>query len=70
MLQHLVELGNSVFVIEHNLDVIKNADYIIDMGPDGGVKGGKIIACGNVAKLAKEHKKTGSYTGYYLSLES
>ena len=70
VLQHLVELGNSVFVIEHNLDVIKNADYIIDMGPDGGVKGGKIIACGNVAKLAKEHKKTGSYTGYYLSLES
>lgn len=70
VLQHLVELGNSVFVIEHNLDVIKNADYIIDMGPDGGVKGGKIIACGSVAKLAKEHKKTGSYTGYYLSLES
>lgn len=70
VLQHLVELGNSVFVIEHNLDVIKNADYIIDMGPDGGVKGGKIIACGNVAKLAKEHKKTGSYTGYYLSLEN
>lgn len=70
VLQHLVELGNSVFVIEHNLDVIKNADYIIDMGPDGGVKGGKIIACGSVAKLAKEYKKTGSYTGYYLSLES
>ena len=68
VLQHLVELGNSVFVIEHNLDVIKNADYIIDMGPDGGVKGGKIIACGSVAKLAKTHKQTGSYTGYYLSL--
>ena len=70
VLQHLVELKNSVFVIEHNLDVIKNADYIIDMGPDGGVKGGKIIATGNVATLAKTHKQTGSYTGYYLSLES
>ena len=70
VLQHLVELKNSVFVIEHNLDVIKNADYIIDMGPEGGVKGGKIIATGNVAKLIKEHKKTGSYTGHYLSLES
>ena len=69
VLQHLVELGNSVFVIEHNLDVIKNADYIIDMGPEGGVKGGKIIACGSVEKIAKTHKKTGSYTGYYLSLE-
>lgn len=70
VLQHLVELKNSVFVIEHNLDVIKNADYIIDMGPEGGVKGGKIIAQGSVAKLIKEHKKTGSYTGHYLSLES
>lgn len=69
VLQHLVELKNSVFVIEHNLDVIKNADYIIDMGPEGGVKGGKIIATGNVAKIIKEHKKTGSYTGHYLSLE-
>lgn len=69
VLQHLVDLKNSVFVIEHNLDVIKNADYIIDMGPEGGVKGGKIIASGNVEKVAKEHKKTGSYTGYYLNLE-
>ena len=69
VLQHLVDLGNSIFVIEHNLDVIKNADYIIDMGPEGGVKGGKVIATGSVAKLAKEHKKSGSYTGYYLSLE-
>ena len=67
VLQHLVELKNSVFVIEHNLDVIKNADYIIDMGPEGGVKGGKIIAEGNVATLAKAHKK--SYTGHYLNLE-
>lgn len=69
VLQHLVDLKNSVFVIEHNLDVIKNADYIIDMGPEGGVKGGKIISTGSVEKVAKEHKKTKSYTGYYLDLE-
>lgn len=66
VLQHLVELGNSVLVIEHNLDVIKNADYIIDMGPEGGSNGGKIISAGSVTKVAKEHKKSGSYTGYYL----
>lgn len=66
VLQHLVELGNSVLVIEHNLDVIKNADYIIDMGPEGGSKGGKIISTGSVTKVAKEYKKNGSYTGYYL----
>ncbi|EAK7676482.1 TPA: excinuclease ABC subunit UvrA [Campylobacter jejuni] len=69
VLQHLVDLKNSVFVIEHNLDVIKNADYIIDMGPEGGVKGGKVISTGSVEKVAKEHKKTRSYTGYYLDLE-
>lgn len=69
VLQHLVDLKNSVFVIEHNLDVIKNADFIIDMGPEGGVKGGKVISTGSVEKVAKEHKKTKSYTGYYLDLE-
>ncbi|EAJ2612042.1 excinuclease ABC subunit UvrA [Campylobacter jejuni] len=69
VLQHFVDLKNSVFVIEHNLDVIKNADYIIDMGPEGGVKGGKVISTGSVEKVAKEHKKTRSYTGYYLDLE-
>jgi excinuclease ABC subunit A len=68
VLHHLVELGNSVVVIEHNLDVIKNADWVIDMGPEGGDKGGQIIACGTPNDLAKEHKKTGSYTGKYLSL--
>ncbi|MBW1381520.1 ABC-ATPase UvrA, partial [Campylobacter jejuni] len=52
VLQHLVDLKNSVFVIEHNLDVIKNADYIIDMGPEGGVKGGKVISTGSVEKVA------------------
>ncbi|TQR31941.1 excinuclease ABC subunit A [Campylobacter sp. MIT 99-7217] len=69
VLQHLVELKNSVLVIEHNLDVIKNADFIIDMGPEGGDKGGKIIAFGSVEKLAKEYEKTGSYTGQFLNEE-
>ena len=69
VLQHLVDLKNSVFVIEHNLDVIKNADFIIDMGPEGGDKGGKIIATGSVEKVAKEYKKTGSYTGQFLNEE-
>ncbi|SFV60453.1 Excinuclease ABC subunit A [hydrothermal vent metagenome] len=66
VLHHLVELGNSVVVIEHNLDMIKNADYIIDMGPEGGNRGGFIIATGTPEEVAKNHKKTGSYTGKYL----
>jgi len=69
VLQHLTDLGNSVLVIEHNLDVIKNADYIIDMGPEGGVKGGLIVAEGTPQELAKNHKKTGSYTGAFLEKE-
>ncbi len=66
VLHHLVELGNSVVVIEHNLDMIKNADYIIDMGPEGGNKGGEIIATGTPEELAATHEETGSYTGKYL----
>jgi excinuclease ABC subunit A len=66
VLHHLVELGNSVLVIEHNLDIVKNADYIIDMGPEGGSKGGQIISTGTPKQLAKTHKQTGSYTGFYL----
>ena len=69
VLQHLTDLGNSVLVIEHNLDVVKNADYIIDMGPEGGVKGGKIIAEGTPEEIAKTYKKTGSYTGEFLAKE-
>lgn len=69
VLQHLVDLGNSVFVIEHNMDMIKNADYIIDMGPEGGSKGGQIIAQGTPKQLAKNHKKTLSYTGQFLAQE-
>lgn len=69
VLHHLVELGNSLVVIEHNLDMVKNADYIIDMGPEGGNKGGLIIAEGSPEKLAHEYKDTGSYTGEYLAKE-
>lgn len=66
VLHHLVDLGNSVVVIEHNLDMIKNADYIIDMGPEGGNKGGLIIATGTPEEVAAIHEETGSYTGKYL----
>jgi len=69
VIHHLVELGNSVVVIEHNLDIIKNADYIIDMGPEGGDKGGDIIAVGTVEDIASTYKETGSYTGEYLAKE-
>ena len=61
VLSHLVDLGNSVVVIEHNLDVIKNADYIIDLGPEGGSKGGQIIDRGTPQELAKNYKKIYSY---------
>ena len=63
VLQKLVDNGNTVIVIEHNLDVIKTADYIIDLGPEGGDKGGKIVTCGTPEEVAKCKK---SYTGQYL----
>ena len=69
VLHHLVDVGNSVLVIEHNLDIVKNSDWVIDMGPEGGNKGGKIIAQGTPEELSKNHKETGSYTGYYLEKE-
>ena len=68
VLQHLVDLGNSIIVIEHNLDFIKNADYIIDMGPEGGSKGGKVIATGNVKKITEKYADT-SWTAKYLKKE-
>ena len=55
--------SNTVIVIEHNLDLIKTADYIIDMGPEGGDMGGTVIACGTPEQVAEVK---GSYTGYYL----
>lgn len=63
VLQRLVEAGDSVVVIEHNLDVIKTADYLIDLGPEGGDKGGTLVACGTPEELVKVKK---SYTGQYV----
>ena len=63
VLHRLSAAGNSVIVIEHNLDVIKTADYIIDLGPEGGEEGGEIVACGTPEEVAKVGK---SYTGKYL----
>ncbi len=63
ILQKLVERGNSVVVIEHNLDVLKSADYLLDMGPEGGAGGGKIVAKGTPEEVSKTD---GSHTGYYL----
>ena len=63
VLQKLVDGGNTVLVIEHNLDLIKTADYLIDLGPEGGSRGGKIVACGTPEQVAAV---PGSYTGQYL----
>ena len=63
VLQRLVDVGNTVLVIEHNLDLIKTADYIIDLGPEGGDKGGEIVAKGTPEEICKVEK---SYTGQYL----
>ncbi len=63
VLQRLVKLGNSVLVIEHNLDVIKTADYLIDLGPEGGDRGGTVIASGTPEEVAANEA---SYTGHYL----
>lgn len=66
VLNKLVDKGNTVLIIEHNLDVIKVSDYVIDLGPEGGRKGGKIIAQGTPEQVAKAQ---GSYTGYFLKQE-
>jgi excinuclease ABC subunit A len=63
ILQRLVDTGNTIVVIEHNLDVIKTADYIIDLGPDGGIRGGELIAKGTPEDISKSDR---SYTGKYL----
>lgn len=63
VLQRLVDKGNSILVIEHNLDVIRCADWVIDLGPEGGDKGGEIIAKGTPEEVANN---TRSYTGQYL----
>ena len=63
VLQRLVDTGNTVIVIEHNLDVIKSADYIIDLGPEGGEAGGRVVATGTPEEVAQVRK---SYTGKAL----
>jgi excinuclease ABC subunit A len=66
VLNKLVDKGNSIIVIEHNLDVIKMADYIIDMGPEGGNRGGNVVVQGTPEKVAKSKK---SHTGHFLKME-
>ena len=66
VLSALVDRGNTVLVIEHNLDVIKTADYVIDLGPEGGDEGGRVVACGTPEEVART---TGSYTGDILRRE-
>ena len=63
VLQELVDQGNTVVVIEHNLEVIKTADWIVDLGPEGGDGGGEIVASGTPEEVAKNPR---SYTGQYL----
>jgi excinuclease ABC subunit A len=63
VLQRLVDSGNSVLIIEHNLDIIKIADYLIDLGPDGGDRGGELVAVGTPEEVCRE---AGSYTGQFL----
>ena len=63
VLHRLVDRGNTILVIEHNLDVIKTADWIIDLGPEGGTRGGMIVAAGTPEDVAKIET---SHTGHYL----
>lgn len=65
VLNRFVNLGNTVLVIEHNLDVIKNADWIVDLGPEGGDLGGRLVACGTPEQVAKSSK---SHTGRFLKM--
>ena len=70
VLQRLVEAGNSVLIIEHNLDIIKVADYIIDLGPEGGDRGGELVAEGTPEEVCKNEKSyTGQFLEHYLTLE-
>lgn len=63
ILQRLVDTGNTIIVIEHNLDLIKTCDYIIDLGPEGGDGGGEIVAVGTPEQICKNDR---SYTGKFL----
>ncbi len=64
VLNQLVDQGNTVVIIEHNLDVIKTADWVIDLGPEGGNEGGRVIASGTPEDVAQQDK---SFTGQYLA---
>jgi excinuclease ABC subunit A len=64
VIQRLVDQGNTVIMIEHNLDVLLQADHIIDLGPEGGEKGGQVIAVGTPEEVAKN---SASYTGEYIA---
>ena len=64
MLKRLTDLGNTVIIIEHHLDVIKTADWIVDLGPDGGDRGGRVVALGTPEQVARSKR---SYTGTALS---
>ena len=66
VLYRLVDKGNTVIIIEHNMDVIKVADYVVDMGPEGGFRGGEMLVCGTPEKVAKT---AGSHTGVFLKME-
>jgi excinuclease ABC subunit A len=63
LLHRLIDLGNTVVVVEHNLDIIKSADYVIDLGPEGGVQGGQVVAQGTPEAIAQVPN---SLTGHYL----
>ena len=66
VIRKLIRLGNTVLVIEHNLDVILQTDHIIDLGPEGGMYGGEVVFEGSVSELMKNKK---SYTGKFIALE-
>lgn len=64
ILHRLVDMGNTVITIEHNLEIVKEADYLVDLGPEGGEEGGSVVACGNPLEVAQDGKQ--SYTARYL----
>ena len=67
VLHHLVDQGNTVLVIEHNMDIVKSADHLIDLGPEGGNDGGRIVAVGSPEEIARcESSHTGRYLGRHL----
>jgi excinuclease ABC subunit A len=64
ILHRLVDMGNTVITIEHNLDIVKDADYLIDLGPEGGEQGGRVVACGSPFEVVQDGKR--SYTARFL----